>query len=65
MARIHYWQYIVDEEGRPLENVNVRFYLSDNPTQQADIFTHPELGAATITSVANIQTGRNLIRSDQ
>jgi len=59
MARIHYWQYIVDEEGRPLENVNIRFYLSDNPTQQADIFTHPELGTSTFTNVANIQTNGN------
>ncbi len=59
MARIHYWQYIVDEEGRPLENVNIRFYLSDNPTQESDIFTHPELGTSTLTSVADIQTDGN------
>ena len=59
MARVHYWQYIVDEEGRPLEGVNVRFYLNDNPTQQADIFTHPTLGASTYTSSADIKTDGN------
>jgi hypothetical protein len=59
MARIHYWQYIVDEEGRPLEGVNVLFYLNDNPTQEADIFTHPALGASTYTSSAGIKTDGN------
>jgi len=56
MARIHYWQYIVDDQGRPLQDVDVRLYLSDNPTQQADIFTHHALGAPTNTSTANMKT---------
>jgi hypothetical protein len=59
MARLHYWQYIVDAEGRPLENVNIRFYLNDNPTQEADIFTHPTLGSTTTTSTANKKTDGN------
>ncbi|MHA2030695.1 MAG: hypothetical protein ACW99Q_15020 [Candidatus Kariarchaeaceae archaeon] len=59
MARYHYWQYIVDSEGRPLENVNVRFYLADNPAEEAEIFTHPSLGAPTITSEANTRTDGN------
>lgn len=59
MARIHYWQYIVDEEGRPLENVDVRFYLADDPTEEAEIFTHESLGGPTTTSSANIQTDGN------
>jgi len=29
MARVHYWQYIVDSEGRPMEDIEVRFYLND------------------------------------
>jgi hypothetical protein len=33
--------------------------LSDNPTQEADIFTHPALGTSTFTSVANIKTNGN------
>ena len=24
MARIHYWQYIVDDQGRPLEDVDIK-----------------------------------------
>ena len=59
MARIHYWQYIVDAEGRPLENVNIRFYLADNPSEEAEIFTHPSLGASTTTSDADIETDGN------
>ncbi len=59
MARVHYWQYIVDEEGRPLENVDIRFYLSDNETEEAEIFTHPSLGGPTTTSSANITTDGN------
>ena len=59
MARIHYWQYIVDDQGRPLQDVNVRLYLSDNPTQEADIFTHHALGAPTITSTTNLKTDDN------
>lgn len=56
MARVHYWQYIVDDQGRPLQDVNIRFYLSDNPTQEADIFTHHALGAPTTTSTALLKT---------
>ena len=59
MARIHYWQYIVDDQGRPLQDVNVRLYLSDNPTLEADIFTHHALGAPTTTSLALLQTDGN------
>ena len=59
MARIHYWQYIVDDQGRPLQDVNIRLYLSDNPTQEADIFTHQALGAPTTSSIADVQTDGN------
>lgn len=56
MARVHYWQYILDEDGRPLENVEIRFYLNDNPTVEAEIFTDPALGISTTTGEANILT---------
>lgn len=56
MARIHYWQYIVDEEGRPLENVNIKWFLSDNPAEEAEIFTDPNLGSPTTTTDAAIKT---------
>jgi len=59
MARVHYWHYIVDEEGRPLENCDIRFYLQDNQTTEAKIFTHPSLGISTTTSSALIKTDGN------
>lgn len=59
MARIHYWQYIVDDQGIPLQDVNIRLYLSDITDQEADIFTHHAFGAPTTTSIANIKTDGN------
>lgn len=56
MARYHYWQYIVDEEGSPLDSVEVRFYLSDQPTIEASIFLNPTTGAITTTSQADLLT---------
>lgn len=56
MSRYHYWQYVVDEDGRPLEGVNIRVYLNDNPNTEADIFTHPYLGSPTKSSVTDLET---------
>lgn len=59
MARVQYWQYIVDEEGRPLEGVEIRFYLNENPSQEADIFINPAIGSPTTTSEADVRTDGN------
>jgi len=59
MARVHYWQYIVDSEGRPLEGVEIRFYLNDNPSQEADIFINPAIGSPTTTSEGDVKTDGN------
>lgn len=62
MARLHYWQYIVDEEGTPLDSVEIRFYLSDGTgigTVEANIFLNPTTGAITTTSEANVITDAN------
>lgn len=59
MARVHYWQYIVDEEGRPLEGVDIRFYLNDNPSEEAEIFVNPAIGRPTTTSEADLKTDGN------
>ena len=56
MARYHYWQYIVDEEGSPLDSVEIRFYLSDQPTVEASIFLNPTTGAVTTTSGKDLKT---------
>ena len=49
MSKLHFWQYIVDDTGVPLENVNVRIYLSDDPNTLANIFTHQTTGSSTTT----------------
>lgn len=59
MARYHYWQYIVDEEGSPLDSVEVRFYLSDLYPVEASIFLNPTTGAITTTSQADLKTNAN------
>lgn len=56
MSRYHYWQYVVDEDGRPLQGVNIRIYLNDNPNTEADIFVHPYLGSPTKSSVTDLET---------
>lgn len=56
MSRYQYWQYVVDEEGRPMEGVNIRVYLNDNPNTEADVFVHPYLGSPTKTSIADLET---------
>ena len=33
MARIHYWQYIADEDGKPISGVNILFYLQGTTTE--------------------------------
>jgi len=56
MARYHYWQYVVDEDGSPLDSVDISFYLHDQPTVEASIFLNPTTGAITNTTIANLQT---------
>jgi len=58
MARIHYWQYIVNEDGEPVENAIIRFYLADSLTE-AEVFLHPTAGITTTTSVAELTTNSN------
>ena len=58
MARIHYWQYIVDEEGRPIVNVDVDFFLNEDTdgTQYADIYANPTVGHMTTTDAIDLKT---------
>jgi hypothetical protein len=58
MARIHYWQYIVDEEGRPINNVDVDFFLNEDTdsTQYADIYVNPTVGHMTTTDAIDLKT---------
>ena len=62
MARYHYWQYVIDEEGTPLDGVEIRFYLSDGTgigTIEASIFRNPTTGAITTISQADLKTDAN------
>lgn len=58
MARIKFWQYIIDEEGIPIANASVKFYLT-NTVVPADIFLHPTAGTTTDTTTTTIVTDSN------
>lgn len=53
--RIHVWHYILNEEGQPVEDANVRLYLS-NSTTEANIFVSENSTSYTTCSVADIKT---------
>jgi len=55
MARIKYWSFVLDEEGRPIENASIKFYLT-NTVVPADIFLHPTAGTTTTTTATAITT---------
>ena len=55
MSRIHYWQYIANEDGRPIAGVDIRFYLQGTSTE-ANIYANPTVGHVTTTSALNVQT---------
>ena len=60
MARVHYWQYIVDDEGRPISGVDVRFYLAGSgTTAQANIYANSTVGHMTTTSAINLETNQD------
>jgi hypothetical protein len=59
IARKHYWQYILDEEGTPVEDAEVRIYLADIPAIEANIFLHPEYGGFSTSSVVDLRTNEN------
>ena len=54
MARLHYWQYIVDEEGTPVGGVSIRFYLADDTNTEANIYANSTVGHQTTTSAIDL-----------
>jgi uncharacterized GH25 family protein len=54
--RIHFWHYVLNEGGQPLENAEIRLYLQDSPTTEADIYTSPTAATSTTCSQADIKT---------
>lgn len=65
MARVHYWQYIVDEEGRPISGVDVTFYSvfvdDGDPTTntQANIYANSTVGHQTTTGAIGLETNQD------
>lgn len=46
MARVHYWQFLIDEEGKPIEGANVYIFLA-NSDEAAYIYQDEITGAPT------------------
>ena len=54
MARVHYWQFLVDEDGKPIEGANVSIFLA-NSEELAYIFLD-EIGGAPLKSSPQLKT---------
>ena len=55
MARIDYWQYLIDKQGNPLQNAEVRVYLAGTLIE-ANIFLDNTFGSFTQSSVSDLKT---------
>lgn len=58
MARIDHWQYLVDSQGRPLQNTQVRVYLAGTSTE-ANIYLDGAVGVLTTSSSEDLKTDEN------
>jgi len=57
MARVDYWQYLLDNQGRPLEYTEVRVYLAGSLTE-ADIYLDSTFGSITKASAEDLKTDK-------
>jgi hypothetical protein len=57
MARIDYWQYLLDNQGNPLEYAEVRVYLAGTLTE-ANIYLDSTFGSVTKASVEDLKTDK-------
>lgn len=57
MARISYWQYLVDRQGNPLNREQVRVYLA-RTSIEANIYLNETFGLSTKSSVVDLKTDR-------
>ena len=55
-SRIHFWHYVLNEDGQPIQNAEIRFYLNDDPTTEAYIFKNDITGSKTTCSISDIKT---------
>jgi hypothetical protein len=58
MARVDYWQYLVDSNGEPLAYAEVRVYLAGTLTE-ANIYLEPTFGSVTIASDEDLKADKN------
>lgn len=56
--RIHVWHYVLNEEGQPIIDTNVRLYLYGTTTE-ANIYLSKTASSYTTCSVADIKTDSN------
>jgi len=54
--RIHFWHYVLNEGGQPIQNAEIRLYLQSSPTTEAEIYTSPIAVTSTTCSLADIKT---------
>jgi len=59
LSRIHFWHYVLNEEGVPISDVYINLYLNDDPTTEARIYLTETGSSYTTSSVAEIQTDSN------
>jgi hypothetical protein len=57
MSRVSYWQYLLDKQGNPLQEAEVRVYLAGTYTE-ANIYLDSEIGNATISSIEDLKTDK-------
>lgn len=57
MARSHYWQYLINEEGQPIESANIRIYKAGGTTP-AYVYTQ-EVGGTATNSIPQVTTNSN------
>jgi hypothetical protein len=54
--RIHFWHYVLNEGGQPIQNAEIRLYLQNAPTTEADIYLTQDAASSTKCSDADIKT---------
>jgi len=57
MARIDYWQFLLDKQGRPLQDAEVRVYLAGTLIE-ADIYLNETFGSVTKSSSEDLKTDK-------
>jgi hypothetical protein len=54
--RIHFWHYVLNESGQPIQDAEIRLYLQDSPTTEASIYTSESSSTFPTCSDADIKT---------